>query len=86
MEATSVSTVFEESDHLVKVLPACRGRRLFRTQKGYLCLGPTGLALGAEVVIIEGTTTPFLFRKTESKAMASGTRGILVGECYVMGL
>ena len=86
VEAASMSALFEESDPLVKVLMECRGRRLFRTQTGYIGLGSTGLALGDKVVIIEGTTTPFLFRKTESKAVTSGMRGTLVGECYVDGI
>ena len=86
VEAASMSVLFEESDPLVKVLMECRGRRLFRTQTGYIGLGPAGLALGDKVVIIEGTTTPFLFRKTESKAVTSGMRGTLVGECYVDGI
>ena len=86
VEAASMSALFEESDPLVKVLRECRGRRMFRTQTGYLGLGPAGLALKDKVVIVEGTTTPFLFRKTERKAIKGGTRGTLVGECYVDGV
>lgn len=63
VEAASMSVVFEESDPLVKVLMECRGRRLFGTQTGYIGLGPAGLALKDKVVIIEGTTTPFVFSR-----------------------
>ena len=86
VEVASMSVVFEESGPLVKVLMECRGWRLFGTQTGYIGLGPAGLALKDKMVMIKGTTTPFVFRETESNAVPSGMRGTLVGECYVDGV
>lgn len=86
VEAAMMSVLFEESDVFVKMLMECRGRRLFRTKTGYIGLGPAGLAPGDKVFIIDGTITPFLFRKVGSESVASAIRGTLVGECYVDGI
>ena len=86
VESAAMSAPFEESDGFVKILMECRGRRLFRTKTGHIDLGPVGLKLGDIAVTINGTSTPFLFRETDSKGAEGVIRGALVGECYIDGI
>ena len=57
-------------------------RRLFRTQQGYLGLGPQSLEVGDSIWIISDTEIPFAFRKVQSDTT---NRCQLVGEAYVHG-
>ncbi|KAJ9650752.1 hypothetical protein H2198_009945 [Neophaeococcomyces mojaviensis] len=56
------------------------GRRAFRTSKGYIGLGPQNLQLGDHVVIVHGSTVPFILRKIEKDKFT------LIGEAYVHGI
>lgn len=66
---------FEKRIKEVKV-----GRRLFRTPNHFLGMGPTSTAVGDEVWVFEGGSSPFLLRPT-SDGMYE-----LVGEAYVHGI
>jgi hypothetical protein len=57
---------------------ACRGRRLFSTDRGYLGLGPKLLEPGDVIYILHGGRVPYAFRPA-----GNGYR--LVGECHVEG-
>lgn len=56
------------------------GRRAFRTSKGYLGLGPQHLQSGDHVVILHGSTVPFILRKIDDDKFT------LIGEAYVHGI
>lgn len=58
---------------------ACSGRRIFRTRKGFLGLGPAALSQGDLVAVLLGGRVPFVLRKFEDYEK-------LVGECYVFGI
>jgi hypothetical protein len=54
-------------------------RRLFKTKKGYLGLGPRSLKKGDEVALLKGGMVPLVIRKTDNNFE-------LVGDCYVHGI
>lgn len=56
-------------------------RRIYRTSKGYLGLGPESLEPGDLVFIIAGSQVPFVLRKVAGKE-----RYRLVGESYIHGM
>jgi hypothetical protein len=58
------------------------GSRLFRTQSGYLGVGPPGMQEGDVVCVLRRCTTPVLLRR----ATESGAEFELVGSCFVLGL
>lgn len=58
---------------------ACSGRRIFRTRKGCLGLGPAALCQGDFVAVLLSGRLPFVLRRFEDHEK-------LVGECYVLGL
>lgn len=41
----------------------CHGRRLFVTDKGRLGIGPSGMSIGDEVCILEGSAVPIILRR-----------------------
>jgi hypothetical protein len=55
------------------------GRRLLRTEKRYLGLGPLSVKIGDEIFIIPGSNTPIILRKSSAESYC------LVGEAYVHG-
>lgn len=59
-------------------------RQLFRTEAGYLGLGPLSLAAGDEVWIINGARTPFILRPVADEGIKVAFE--LVGECYIHGV
>ncbi|KAI1153893.1 heterokaryon incompatibility protein-domain-containing protein [Nemania diffusa] len=63
------------------------GRRPFRSQNGYVGLGPADLAVGDTVAIPYGSAVPFAFRRsgTGEGEDATATHR-LVGEVYVFGI
>jgi hypothetical protein len=58
------------------------GYRLFRTQSGYLGVGPPGMKEGDVMCVLRRCTTPVLLRH----AVEPGTAFELVGSCFVLGL
>lgn len=56
------------------------GRRVFRTSKGYLGLGPESLQSGDHVVIVHGSTVPFILHRCDQDKFT------LIGEAYVHGI
>ena len=61
------------------VIKACNGRRFFRTQKGYMGLGPKDIRNGDTVSVLRGGQVPFILRKLDETY-------ILIGESYVHGI
>ena len=55
-------------------------RRLFRTQKGYLGLGPMGLSRNDAVTLLRGGMVPLVLRARGADQWE------LVGDCYVHGM
>lgn len=47
------------------------GRRLYRTQRGYLGLGPASLEVGDEVWVIAGSRVPFILRNKRDQTQGS---------------
>jgi hypothetical protein len=56
------------------------GRRLFRTQKNFLGLGPLSTSPGDSVYILKGSRIPFILR-----TVARGNNVKVIGECYLHG-
>lgn len=56
-----------------------QSRRIFRTEKGYLGLGPASVQGGEEVWLFQGATVPFILRGRIDEAYT------LMGESYVHG-
>ena len=61
------------------VIKACNGRRFFRTQKGYMGLGPKDIQDGDTVSVLLSGQVPFILRKLDEAYT-------LVGESYVHGI
>ncbi|KAI1757534.1 heterokaryon incompatibility protein-domain-containing protein [Xylaria castorea] len=59
------------------------GRRPFRSNNGYVGLGPIDLAVGDTVAIPYGSPVPFAFRRAKGSEDAACR---LVGEVYVFGI
>jgi hypothetical protein len=70
----------------VSVARATSGRCMFLTSKGYIGLGPALTAIGHEVAILLGGTTPFMVRPG-SVWLAPDGRAVyeILGDCYVHG-
>ncbi|KAI0016562.1 heterokaryon incompatibility protein-domain-containing protein [Xylariomycetidae sp. FL0641] len=67
------------------------GLRPFLTKKGYIGLGPQGLAEGDDVVIPYASPVPFALRRSDESAEGEGEEKgegtySLVGEIYVFGI
>ncbi|KAI0148562.1 hypothetical protein GGR57DRAFT_234648 [Xylariaceae sp. FL1272] len=60
------------------------GRRPFKTQNGYIGLGPSDLAVGDTLAIPYGAPVPFAFRPIAEGDEPNSFR--LVGETYVFGI
>lgn len=63
-----------------QMMSASNGTRPFRTNKGYIGLGPASAEEGDLVVVILGCEVPFLLRKED------GGNYRLIGEAYVHGI
>ena len=61
------------------VIKACNGRQFFRTQKGYMGLGPKDIKNGDIVSVLLGGQVPFILRKLDDTYT-------LIGESYVHGI
>ncbi|CAK1362761.1 unnamed protein product [Cercospora beticola] len=60
-------------------------RRLFRTRKGYIGVGPAGMGKESEIWLLGGGTAPFVLqRSTASVGDVPECR--LIGHCYVHGV
>ena len=64
-------------------LRTCQGRRLGVTASGLLGLFPLGTSEGDDVCLIEGMTTPFVFRSCGIEGGRQQFENI--GECYIQG-
>jgi hypothetical protein len=58
---------------------ACNNRKIFRTGREYIGLGPRALQDGDGIWILFGAKMPFVLR-------AKGKHYQLVGECYIHGI
>ena len=67
-------------EYLVPWRNAYAWRRLFRTQSGYLGIGPQSLQIGDVVSILPSSNVPFLLRQVEDN------RYRLIGDAYVHGI
>jgi hypothetical protein len=56
------------------------GRRIFRTYKGYIGLGPERVAPGDSVALFEGGRLPLVIRPSR------GGKWTIIGDCYTHGL
>ena len=71
------------------VTSATSHRRLFRTRKGFMGLGPENLQINDTVYVLDGGAVPFLLRDAGDKEVHKvGSRKsyTLVGDCYVHGI
>jgi hypothetical protein len=57
-------------------------RRLFRTQNGYLGLGPMPAKIGDSVCILKGGRVPYVIRKVSEESSYFN----FIGDCYVHGI
>lgn len=75
-------------NHAIKTATA--GRVLFVTEKGYIGLGPPSTALGDEVCILVGGSTPFVLRNMGERYVSPKVGDVtchsLIGDCYVQGI
>ncbi|KAH7175267.1 heterokaryon incompatibility protein-domain-containing protein [Dactylonectria macrodidyma] len=60
-------------------------RHLFRTERGYLGLGPRSARAGDQIWLIAGARTPFVLRPARDDAQGRLCFQ-LIGECYVHGM
>ena len=74
-----------ESNFDVMCIKYYKARRLFRTTKGYVGLGPFTAQAGDRVWLIGGTRVPFLLRK-ETREVSDVEAWRLVGEAYIHGI
>jgi hypothetical protein len=65
---------------------ASQGRRFFRTQGGYMGIGPRNLTRGDHIVIVRGASIPFILRPSEVGEIQGRPVYTLVGEAYVHGI
>lgn len=81
VEDATMFILLEEQELLIKIIMEARDRRLFRTERGYVGLGPAGSSVGDIVCTVSGTITPFLLRRRDQVEVHD-----LVGECYIDGI
>ncbi len=81
LDVAYTSSIAAKEAHIFneRVIKACNGRRLFRTQKGYVGLGPKDIRNGDIVSVLLGGQVPFILRKLEDTY-------ILIGESYIHGI
>ncbi len=80
--AKSMHSATEDVDKIMRFrqkMTVATHRRLFRTQNGYLGLGPRGLCKGDAVTLLKGGMVPLVLRERMDKWE-------LVGDCYVHGM
>jgi hypothetical protein len=63
-----------------------RNRRLFRTAKSYLGLGPLSVQPGDQVWLFLGARIPFVLRKVSDEGSWKSDHRKFVGEAYVHGI
>jgi hypothetical protein len=61
----------------------CANRSVFRTEKGYLGLGPSWMKSGDRVYIVKGAAVPYVFRPLPAKGE---TAFELEGDVYIRGI
>jgi hypothetical protein len=90
----NVTSSFTVQDPTGDYIKAVKGSRLYLqalrnmiymrafglTEKGYMCMTPGESKLGDAIILVAGSTTPFVFREVE------GGKWALLGECYVHGI
>ena len=76
-----ISSIAAKEAHIFneRVIKACNGRRFFRTQRGYMGLGPKDIQNGDTVSVLLGGQVPHILRKLDHAYM-------LIGESYVHGV
>ncbi|KAI8942841.1 hypothetical protein NX059_000881 [Plenodomus lindquistii] len=62
---------------------ATKFRRVFRTDQGRVGLAPVEAAVGDQIFILAGGSTPFVLRRTTD---SPGQYWNVIGDCYVRGL
>jgi len=68
------------AEFMSSVHTAFRNRHAFRTNKGYLGVGPSSFLLGDQVCVLFGSRVPFVLREMEDNMFS------FIGSCYVHGI
>jgi hypothetical protein len=75
-------------DH--SIVSATKARKLFRTSKGYIGLGPADLHEGDKLFLLKGGRTPYILRGNKPQSLDDKSRVWshmeVIGDCYVDGL
>lgn len=70
-----------------RILNTCDGKRFFATDTGYIGLAPGIANVGDDVFVLEGASSPFLFRNLDPGVTSDGSLPVsLVGNGYVQGI
>jgi hypothetical protein len=64
---------------VVSLEPVHENRRMFKTEKGYIGLGPGDMRAGDHIALFTGGSMPLIMR-------SKGTKLELVGDCYFHGI
>jgi hypothetical protein len=77
------SSAFERDAFTNAWADVCTNRSVFRTEKGYLGLGPSWMLPGDRVHIIKGAAVPYVFRPIPLKGESAFE---LEGDVYIRGI
>lgn len=80
MRERGLVVVLPEDEFLISFSKRSSTRRLLRTRKDYLGLGPSGMKEGDEVCIVLGAHVPFVLRYKKKNRLQ------FIGEAYVHGI
>lgn len=70
-----------------RILNTCDGKRFFVTETGYIGLAPGTAKAGDDVFVLEGASSPFVFRKSDHEFAHDGSLLVSrVGNGYVQGI
>ncbi|PHH89676.1 hypothetical protein CDD83_5529 [Cordyceps sp. RAO-2017] len=76
------SRTFDDGGAVAQAIKSVfRDRRIFRTERGYLGIGPRKLREGDQVMLVAGAELPFIFRQNADRKTVS-----FVGAAYVHGI
>ncbi|KAK3686447.1 hypothetical protein LTR37_019797 [Vermiconidia calcicola] len=72
-------------EEMTKLMKTCDNRRMYRTRRGYIGLGPPDLQAGDEICAFIGVGPLFALRKAENKVSGADCF-TLVGDAYMYGM
>lgn len=76
-------SIYEENSFHQGWAKVSTNRSLFRTEKGFLGLGPRDMQPGDSIFILKGAAVPYVFRKCKTKG---GVLYELQGDAYLHGI